>query len=41
MSGQEKGRERKHEGDAAKDGDRELIFIFAWRHGRVEGRRDE
>lgn len=41
MSGKERGRVRKHEGDAAKDGDRELIFIFAWRHGRVEGRRDE
>lgn len=41
MSGKERGRERRQEGDAARDGDRELIFIFAWRHGRVEGRWDE
>lgn len=27
--------------DTEKDGDRELIFIFAWRHGRVDERGDE
>lgn len=30
-----------NERDTEKDGDRKLIFIFAWRHGRADERRDE
>lgn len=42
MSGKERGRERGAAGkDTEKDGDRELIFIFAWRHGRLDEGRDE
>lgn len=37
MSGKGRGRERGAEEDAG----RELIFIFAWRHGRLDERRNE
>lgn len=37
MSGKEReGGKRRSEKDTEKDGEKELIFIFAWRHGRVE-----
>lgn len=41
MSGKEKERESGAPGETPTHLETELIFIFAWRHGRVDERRDE